>query len=157
KIKKLDKKLLYVFYGVGGIALLMAALPDLFLSFKSSNHQAMTQQYGQQLQDNSFANELMAALVKDRAAMARADAFRALLIVAATFALLWLLVKKKLKAPAVVILLGVVTLLDLWNVDKRYLNDDRFADKLQLTRQFNPEREVDKLILMDKDPNYRVL
>src|SRR5690606_1130429 len=120
-------------------------------------HQAMTQQYGQQLQDNSFANELMAALVKDRAAMARADAFRALLIVAATFALLWLLVKKKLKAPAVVILLGVVTLLDLWNVDKRYLNDDRFADKLQLTRQFNPEREVDKLILMDKDPNYRVL
>src|SRR5690606_2072830 len=156
KIKKLDKKLLYVFYGVGGIALLMAALPDLFFSFKSSNHQAMTQQYGQQLQDNTFANELMAALVKDRISMARSDAFRSLLFVAATFALLWLLVKNKLKAPAVVVLLGIVTLIDLWGVARRYLNDDRFADNLQLTRQFNPEREVDKLILMDKDPNYRV-
>ena len=156
RIKNLDKKLLYVFYGVGGITLLIAVLPSLFLSFKGSNHQAMIQQYGQQLQDNTFANELMAALVKDRASLARTDAFRALLIVAATFALLWLLVKSKLKATAVVVLLGAITLIDLWNVDKRYLNDDRFADNLQLTRQFNPEREVDKLILMDKDPNYRV-
>lgn len=156
RIQKLDKKLLYVFYGVGGIILLIAAVPELFLSFKSSSHQAMIQQYGQQLQDNTFANELMAALVKDRASLARGDAFRALLVVAVTFVLMWLLVKGKLKATAVVVLLGAVTLIDLWNVDKRYLNDDRFAENLQLTRQFNPEREVDKLILMDKDPDYRV-
>src|SRR5690606_13487164 len=88
---------------------------------------------------------------------ARADAFRSLLFVGATFVLVWLLIKNKLKAQAVVVLLGIVTLVDLWGVDRRYLNDERFADKLQLTRQFNPEREVDKLILMDKDPNYRVL
>src|SRR5690606_34601971 len=66
------------------------------------------------------------------------------------------LIKNKLKAPAVIIMLGLVTLIDLWGVDKRYLNADRFTDKLQLNRQFNVEREVDKLILMDKDPNYRV-
>lgn len=157
KVKNLDKKALYVLYGVGGLTLLIAVLPDLFLSFKSSNHQALTQQYGQQLQDNSFANELMAALVKDRAALARADAFRSLVVIIATFALVWLLIKNKLKAPAAVILLGAVILIDLWGVDRRYLNEDRFNDKLQLTRQFNQEREVDKLILMDKDPNYRVL
>lgn len=157
KIKNLDKKALYVLYGVGGLTLLIAALPDLFLSFKSSNHQAMIEQYGQQLKDNTFANEVMAALVKDRASLARADAFRSLLFIVATFVLVWLLVKNKLKAQAVVILLGIVTLIDLWGVDRRYLNEDRFADKLQLARQFNQEREVDKLILMDKDPNYRVL
>src|SRR5690606_29658311 len=39
----------------------------------------------------------------------------------------------------------------------RYLNADRFVDKLQVNRQFVQEREVDKLIRMDKDPNYRVL
>src|SRR5690606_74157 len=66
------------------------------------------------------------------------------------------LIKNKLKAPTAMVILGIVTLIDLWGVDRRYLNDDRFADKLQLARQFNPEREVDKLILMDKDPNYRV-
>src|SRR3546814_807180 len=112
----------------------------------------MTQQYGQQLQDNTFANELMAALVKDRVSLARADAFRSLLFVAATFVLVWLLIKNKLKAPAAVVILGIITLIDLWGVDRRYLNDDRFADKLQLTRQFNPEREVDKLILWIRIP-----
>jgi len=157
KIKHADKKLLYTFYGVGGIVLLIALLPDVFLNFKSSNHQAMTQQYAQQLRDNTFANELMAALVKDRAHLARMDAFRSLLFIGITFALVWLLVKNKLKAQTVVILLGAVTLIDLWGVDKRYLNEDRFVDKLQIQRQFIQEREVDKLILMDKDPNYRVL
>ena len=157
KIKNLDKKALYVLYGVGGLTLLVAVLPDLLLSFKSSSHQALIQQYGQQLQDNTFANEVMAALVKDRAALARADAFRSLLFVIATFAVIWLLIMNKLKAHVAIILLGAITLIDLWGVDRRYLNEDRFADKLQLTRQFNQEREVDKLILMDKDPNYRVL
>lgn len=157
KVKNLNKKALYVLYGVGGLTLLIALLPDVFLSFKSSNHQAMIQQYAQQLRDNTFANELMAALVKDRAALARTDAFRSLLFIVLTFALVWLLIKNKLKAQSAIILLGIVTLIDLWGVDKRYLNDERFADKLQLSRQFVQEREVDKLILMDKDPNYRVL
>lgn len=156
KIKKLDKKLLYVLYGVGGAVLLIALLPDVFLSFKSSNHQAMIQQYAQQLRDNTLANELVSALVKDRAALARADAFRSLLFIVITFGLVWLLVKNKLKVQSVVMLLGLVTLIDLWSVDKRYLNADRFVDKLQLNRQFIQEREVDRLILMDRDPNYRV-
>ncbi|WP_257666625.1 YfhO family protein [Parapedobacter tibetensis] len=156
-IKNLNKKVLYVLYGVGGVTLLIAILPDLFLSFKSSSHQAMIQQYGQQMRDNTFANEMVAALVKDRAALARADAFRSLLFIVVTFALVWLLVKNKLKAQMAVVLLGAVTLIDLWGVDKRYLNEEGFADQLQLTRQFNVEREVDKLILMDKDPNYRVM
>src|SRR5690606_34489378 len=74
-----------------------------------------------------------------------------------TFAIVWLLVKNKISAKVGIITLGVVTLVDLWGVDKRHLDADRFVDKLQVTRQFVQEREVDKLILMDKDPNYRVL
>jgi len=157
KIKDLDKKSLYVLYGVGGLTLLLALVPDVFLSFKTSNHQAVIQQFGQQLRDNTFANELMAALVKDRAALAREDALRSLLFVLLTFAIVWLLVKNKISAKVGIITLGVVTLVDLWGVDKRHLDADRFVDKLQVTRQFVQEREVDKLILMDKDPNYRVL
>src|SRR5690606_18255262 len=95
KIKDLDKKSLYVLYGVGGLTLLLALVPDVFLSFKTSNHQAVIQQFGQQLRDNTFANELMAALVKDRAALAREDALRSLLFVLLTFAIVWLLVKNR--------------------------------------------------------------
>ena len=156
-IKNLDKKSLYVLYGVGGVVLLIALLPDVFLSFKTSTHQATIQQFAQQLQDNTFANELMAALVKDRVSLARMDAFRSLLFVVLTFAIVWLLAKNKLNAKTAIIALGLLTLVDLWGVDKRYLNADRFVDKFQVNRQFVQEREVDKLILMDKDPNYRVL
>lgn len=157
KDKSLGKKVLYVFYGVGGLALLMALLPDVLLSFKKSDHQATVQQFAQQLRDNTFANEVMVALVKDRVSLARMDAWRSLLFIVLTFGVVWLLIRQKLKPQTVVIVLSAITLIDLWGVDKRYLNDDRFTDKLQLSRQFIQEREVDKLILMDKDPNYRVL
>ncbi|WP_257659182.1 YfhO family protein [Parapedobacter lycopersici] len=155
--KNLEKKLLYVLGGVGGVTLLIAVLPGLFLSFKATNHQEVIQSYAQQLQDNTLANELVAALVKDRAGLAQADGFRSLLVILITFGLVWLLVKQKLKSTTAVILLGVVTLIDLWGVDRRYLNAANFTDRLQLNRQFNVEREVDRLIRMDKDPNYRVL
>src|SRR5690606_39113148 len=101
RYKNLDKKLLYVLAGVGGLALLIAVLPGLFLSFKPANHQEVIQSYAQQLQDNTLAHQLVAALVKDRAGLARADGFRSLVFILITFGLLWLLVKNKLKSTAV--------------------------------------------------------
>ena len=41
-------------------------------------------------------------------------------------------------------------------VGKRYLNDDDFVTPRQLQNQFN-QRTVDKIILEDKSPSYRVL
>lgn len=68
----------------------------------------------------------------------------------------WFFVKKKLSANVLVIGIGLITLLDLWTVDKRYLNNDTFIDE-SLTKNPIQEREVDQLIRMDKDPHYRVL
>ena len=51
--------------------------------------------------------------------------------------------------------LGVVTLADLWSVNKRYLNEDSFVDKSLYERPI-PEREVDQLIHLDQDLSYRV-
>src|SRR5690606_2392935 len=99
----------------------------------------------------------MAALVKDRTALARADGFRSLMFILVTFGLLWLMIKSKIKRTTAIVLVGLTTLVDLWGVDKRFLNERNFTDRLQLNRQFVQEREVDKLIRMDKDPNYRVL
>ena len=129
----------------------------MLLSFRPGNHQEIIQSFAQQLQDNNLAHQLVAALIKDRKGLAQADGFRSLVFVLITFGLLWLLVKDKLKGTTVVVLLGLVTLVDLWSVDRRYLNTENFADRLQMNRQFNVEREVDRLIRMDKDPDYRVL
>ena len=155
--KKLQKTVLYTFIGVGGLSLLIALVPELFLSFKTSNHNQMVEMLGQQVGDRAFGAELSNALVKDRVSVARSDAFRSFVFVLLTFGILWLMINGKLKQLAGVIMLGFVVLVDLWTVDKRFLNEDRFVEPTQLARQFNAPREVDQLIIRDQDPNFRVL
>lgn len=154
-IPQLDKKVLYTFVGVGGFCLLVALLPSLFLDFKTANHQEFVNSVNQQLGDAMVANELVSSLIKDRTALAVSDAYRSLFIVALTFGLVWFYLKKKLTLPVFVVVLGVITLVDLWTVDKRYLNDDSFVDKNRVKNRI-AEREVDQLIRLDKDPSYRV-
>lgn len=155
EIPQLDKKILYSFYIVGGLSLLVALLPSLFLNFRVANHQALTQQMGQQLGDPAFAQSIMNALVDDRMSIARNDAFRSLIFVLIGAGLVWLWVKDKLKASAAVILLALAVLIDMWGVNRRYLNNDNFVEQRLIKQQFQ-EREVDKLIARDTS-NYRVL
>jgi uncharacterized membrane protein YfhO len=44
----------------------------------------------------------------------------------------------------------------MWQVDRRYLNNKNFVSKADLDNHFQA-REIDNLILDDKDPDYRVL
>lgn len=156
EIPKLDKKVLYSIYIVGGLSLLVAVLPSLFLSFRVANHQVITQQMGQQLGgDQAFAQSIMNALVDDRTRIARADAFRSLIFVLIGGGLVWLWIKDKIKANVAIILLGLAVLVDMWGVNRRYLNKDNFVEERLIKQQFQ-EREVDKLIARDTS-NYRVL
>ena len=63
---------------------------------------------------------------------------------------------KKLKGIHVAALLVLLVTIDLWSVGKRYLNDSHFVTKREFGNAFNL-RPVDKHILADKDPDYRVL
>ncbi|MCA5005883.1 YfhO family protein [Sphingobacterium bovistauri] len=155
EIVDLDKKVLYSFGGVALLCLIVAIIPSL-LSFKITDHQNFVAMLGQQLGDAGMANQLADALVKDRADLASADAWRSFFIVVIILALIFAFIKKKLSATVLVIVLGVVTLVDLWTVDRRYLNNDTFVDKSVLKNPIE-EREVDQLIKLDKDPSYRVL
>lgn len=155
-IKNLDKKVLYTYAALAAICLVVALMPNLLLSFKGSSYEQILESLAQQTGDRTFAGQITAALLKDRAALASADAYRSLLILTLTFGLLWVMVKSKLNATTGIILMAVVVLVDLWTVDKRYLNEQRFVEPLQLAREFNALRQVDELILMDKSQNYRV-
>jgi len=156
RIDKLGKKLMYSVAIVGGISLLIALVPSLFLDFKTQNHQEFVQQLGQQIQDNNFAQSIGNALVEDRTDMAQKDALRSLFFVLLTGGVLWLAIKKKVKPVMAVILLALLTLIDLWNVDRRYLNKDNFVEDHLRAQQHKP-REVDQLIMRDKALDYRVL
>ncbi|RYE32174.1 MAG: hypothetical protein EOP42_09740 [Sphingobacteriaceae bacterium] len=153
------KKLFLALYITGGIALLVAVLPTLFFSFKSgANDENLIAQLTQAFQgDTAFATSLVnTSLVQDRASLAQADAIRSLIFVLITFGILWAFVKQKINLQIVSILILAVTLIDLWQVDKRYLKDDSFQPK-EDAMQVRVPREVDQFILRDTDPDFRVL
>lgn len=154
--KYLEKKLIYSAGIVGGLSLLIALVPSLFLNFKGAHYQGFIQQLSQQIQDANFADAIGKALQKDRADLARIDAWRSVLFVVITAGLSWLLIKNKLKATSAVVLLAVVILIDMWTVDRRYLNNDNFIEESLISQQQQP-REVDKLIMRDQALDYRVL
>lgn len=155
QIVDLDKKLCYSFGAVAAVCLVVAVMPSV-LSFRISDHQSFVAMLGQQLGDASMGNQLAEALIKDRAELASSDAWRSFFILAIIFAFLFGYLKNKMSATLMVVGIGVVTLADLWNVDKRYLNNDTFVDKSVLRNPIE-EREVDQLIKLDKDLSYRVL
>ncbi|MXV51668.1 YfhO family protein [Pedobacter sp. HMF7647] len=155
--KQLQKKLLYSLYITGGILLLLIAIPGLFMSFRSANDDSFVQnQLVQVVGDKGFADSIMNALVKDRESLARTDAFRSLIFVLVAAGLLWAMLKQKLKPELTFILLAVAVLVDMWGVDRRYLNNANFTEKQSL-EQLIPQREVDQLILRDPALDYRVL
>ena len=153
------KKLFLALYITGGITLLVALLPSLFFSFKSTTaDESLIAQLTQAFQgDSAFANSIVNnALVQDRIGLARADAFRSLVFVLLTFGVLWAFIKQKINLQITSLLILAVTLVDLWSVDKRYLKDDSFLPKDEALQVRTP-REVDQFILRDPDPDFRVL
>jgi hypothetical protein len=151
----LFKKLLIALYITGGICLAILVLPDLFLSFKNAANQNITDQLTQAFKGNrEAALAVIRGLTDDRIAVARADAFRSLVLVLIAFALLWAFIKQKINTTVLSIAFLVVTLIDLWQVDKRYLKDESFVDKQDV--QAPKPRDIDQIIMRDKDPDFRV-
>ncbi len=154
--KQLIKKLTWSAGITGGFALIVALVPTLFFSFKTNNHAEIVQALTQALQNNaSAAQKLTNALVEDRAAIARADAFRAFLFIVIGYAIVWAFITKKLNTQLAFGLLAFAVLIDMWQVDRKYLNNKNFESKSTLANYFQP-RDVDTFISSDKDPNFRV-
>ncbi|MBS7375509.1 MAG: YfhO family protein, partial [Muribaculaceae bacterium] len=91
-----------------------------------------------------------------RQAVISADALRSLIVLVLGAAALYLLIDRKIKAKYAVLAVAVITLADLYTVNKRYLNTDSFATPTENQASFEP-RAVDRQILADTAINYRVL
>ena len=125
-----------------GLCLLFVLIPSLAGSFTAKV-------------DAQMPDWLTSAIIADRQHMLTADAWRSIVyILLAAVSIVAYLKVEKMKSAVLVIILGVLTLVDLWTVDKHFLNDDHFIPKKQ---QVWTPSEVDKQIMMDTDPDYRVL
>jgi hypothetical protein len=111
----------------------------------------MAQSNGQE-----FANAFLASLIADRQSVVHADIFRSLFLLTISVGLIWAFCYQKIKVTVFVILLGILVVLDLIVVDKRYFNNDDFQLKARVSESFTPS-PADERILQDKDPNFRVV
>ena len=142
---KIKNGLLTALGVTGGISLLFVLFPSLAGDFASSS-------------DTMFGGNtaLVEALRDDRRSLLRADAFRSLIFIVLAAVVFFASWKGKLKAMPAVTLLGVLLLVDLWGVDKRYLNKEHFVTERNFDGQFAP-RPVDNAIHQDTALSYRVL
>ena len=151
-LKKKIKYLYASFALTAGACLLFAMAPTLFFSdFVSSNEmQALSQYSPEEL------NPFLANLREVRQAIFTADAWRSFLIILVCTLLLLAYQARKLKATWMVLIITAVCLVDMWTVNKRYLNDDMFVSK-SVKELPQPLTATDEQILQDKSLDYRVL
>ena len=146
-------KFVYVSFGLtAGIALLFALMPTLFFSdfISSSELEAM----------KSIPADYLPALQSNlrsvRESIFTADCWRSFWLITIGTLFLFLYRFKKLKAVYMVGAIAVLCLIDMWQVNKRYLNDGMFVER-SVREQAQPMTQTDRQILQDKALDYRVL
>lgn len=153
-LKKNIKFVYYSFALTGGVALLFALMPTLFFSdFVSSTEMRALQQIPAE-----YLTPLLDNLKEMRVAMFTADCWRSFIIILIGTLCLLLYRINKLRSEFMIGALLVLCLIDMWQVNKRYLNNDMFENKS--VRETPIEMtETDRIILQDKSDfgSYRVL
>lgn len=107
------------------------------------------------VKDGQLPQWLIGAIREDRIAILRKDTFRSLVFVLIGAGIIWFWMKQKVKAQYAIIALAAITLIDLWSVNRRYLDSDNFEAARKVDIPYNPSR-ADQMIMQDQDPNYRV-
>lgn len=148
------KKQFFISLGLtAGLTLLFIMIPRLFFNFSLDNDVAG-------LNSQNVSQPVIQSVIQDlenvRIAIFRSDAWRTVIIILIGASLLWLYGAKKIKKSILIGLIAVLTLFDLANVSKRYLNNSNFLPK-SATQIAWTKSPADEQILKDSDPNYRVL
>ncbi len=166
----LSRKIKYVYASfalTGGLALLFALMPNVFFDLTSTDAEsigrlnsqvsgALSQYPDMMSQYQGVTAGLAESLHRMRTSVFTADCWRSFIIITIGMLLLLLYKARKLKALPTVTLITVLCLVDLWQVNKRYLNDKMFVDA-SIKQTAHVMKPVNQKILEDKTLDYRVL
>jgi hypothetical protein len=126
-----------------GLCLLLGVGGSMFFDFTGGS-------------DAQLQPELVKLLREDRASLAASSGMKSAFYILLATGLLWAFLKDKIKAGVLMIGLGVVVAVDLIPVAASYLGEKDYVDASEYDNTFQP-RDVDKQIMRDPDPYYRVL
>ncbi len=142
----------------GGVCLLFWLAPGVAGDCLSANEAGIFAQLRMMMPDAAvFFNDYQNSITSLRHAILSADARRSFLMIAAAAVLIWVYARGWMKGWMLCGILALVTIIDMWDVNKRYLNDGNFSDPKQRIAKFQQKTPADEQILQDKDPSYRVL
>ena len=148
-------KKFYIALGItAGICLLFYIAPKVFFSFLS---QGEAEQFAAMSKgkDGAVYAQFASQLEDVRVAIFRKDALRSLLFIILAAVPLFLYGKGKLKGQIAFPILAVLVLVDMFPIDKRYLNNDKFVSKQKYDKPFTASA-ADQYILNDNDLDFRV-
>ncbi len=128
----------------GGIALLFLLIPGIAGSFISPSEQG-----------GQLPLWLTGALKKDRIQLLRTDAFRTLIFIILSAAVIIAFVNKKIKKEYSVAVITVLFIFDMFPVNKRYLNNSRFVARSSVQKMALPSQA--DLSIMKDTTVFRVL
>ena len=137
-----------------GFCLLFYLLPKTFFNFLSQEEakQFAAMSAGK---DGAVYGMFATQLEDVRVAIFRKDALRSLIFIVLAAVPLFLYVKGKLKAIPAFVILAALIIVDMFPIDKRYLNDDNFIDKAKFDKPFVVS-PANQYILNDKTLDFRV-
>jgi len=136
----------YSFFGLGGLILILLMISGSF---------DMTASFDEQFRSQGL-DKIVDAIQMDRLSMLRSDAFRSLVLIILTAALSYFVYVKKVKLNTFILIISLLLLIDMWPVNKRYLNNKDFVTAKADKNPFVPTTS-DLVILQDKDPDFRVI
>lgn len=150
--KKVEKqKLIKDIYISGGITAgicLLAFLASFFLDYTWGRDADIFAQWPEWLS---------AAVIAERASILRTSAMRSLIFVLLGAGVLWLYVQEKLKFGYLAAILGVLVLVDMWPIDRKFFNDDNFVKEKNYKSYFAKKPWEETILEKEKDnPSYRV-
>ncbi len=161
-----NKKAFFIAFGLtGGLCLLFLLMPGGFNDFfkspaaysdntNSGEREHMYAQIVKQAGEGT-TNQLLDGLESARKAIFKADVWRSLIFITLAGGLLFFYFKNGFQPGIVIAGIGLFVLIDMYAVDKRYLNDKNFVPKQEVQVPYQASN-ADQQILADKDPDFRV-
>jgi hypothetical protein len=158
QIIKEKRNLFYSALGLtAGLCLIFYIAPSAFQDFyKVGEYENVT---GQLKKSGAGADQIqmfMSGMESARISIFKADAIRSFIFIVLGAALLFVYSLKSFNKNYLFAGLGLLILIDLWSVDKRYLNEKNFVSKSSMETPYLPS-PADEQILKDPDPHYRVM
>ena len=151
-VRKKRDYLVVAFAMTAGMCVLFALMPRVFFpDFVSASEMVALKSLPAE-----YLGPILSNLTDMRVAVFTADSWRSAFIVTFGTVVLVLMLMKKINSKMAVSLMIALCVVDMWQVNKRYLNDSMFVEKsVRDTPQ--PMTATDKQILQDRSLDYRVL